>query len=276
MSDRPYTVLSCCISLDGYLDDAANRRLRLSNEPDLARVDSVRATCDAILVGAGTVRSDDPRLLIRAAELREARVAARRGASPMKVTVTRTGELDARSRFFTTGDAERLVYCSSGARDAARRRFGHLATVVDAGRRPAMSGVALDLAARGVERLLVEGGGSVLTQFLTDGLADELQLAVAPVFVGDSRAPRFVEDGRFPWTGARRARLTGTGTVGDVAVLTYALSDRFSSTGVARHRRSRGFMPVSACDGFRGAAARSRVPPGYRPAVPSSFTRRRW
>ena len=228
MNGRPYTVLSCCISLDGYLDDAASRRLHLSNESDFARVDGIRAACDAILVGAGTVRSDDPRLLVRAPALRAARVAARRGSSPMKVTVTRTAQLDPASRFFTTGDADRLVYCSSSAHAAARQRFGGLATVVDAGTSPAMAGVVQDLAARGVERLLVEGGGSVLTQFLTAGLADELQLAVAPVFVGDSRAPRFVEDGRFPWTGAHRAELTGTRAVGDVAVLTYALSGRSS------------------------------------------------
>ncbi|HEY8317331.1 MAG TPA: dihydrofolate reductase family protein [Amnibacterium sp.] len=226
MSARPYTVLSCCISLDGYLDDAADRRLHLSNDADFARVDGVRATCDAILVGAGTVRSDDPRLLVRAPTLRAARVGAGRGSSPMKVTVTRTADLDPESRFFTTGDADRLVYSSSTAHTRARQRFGDLATIVDAGRRPTMSEVVQDLAARGVERLLVEGGRSVLTQFLAAGLADELQLAVAPVFVGDSRAPRFVDDGPFPWTGARRAELTGTRAVGDVAVLTYALSER--------------------------------------------------
>jgi len=224
MSARPYTVLSCCISLDGYLDDATNRRLHLSNEADFARVDGVRAACDAILVGAGTVRSDDPRLLVRAPHLRAARVAARRGSSPIKVTVTRTAQLDPASRFFTTGDADRLVYCSSTAHAVALERFGDLATVVDAGRRPAMSEVVRDLAARGVERLLVEGGGSVLTQFLTAGLADELQLAVAPLFVGDSRAPRFVQDGPFPWAAANRAELTDTRAVGDVALLTYALT----------------------------------------------------
>ena len=62
-----------------------------------------------------------------------------------------------------------------------------------------MRRISEDLGARGVQRLMVEGGGKVHTQFLTDNLADELQLVVAPFFVGDSRAPRFVSDGRFPW-----------------------------------------------------------------------------
>jgi riboflavin biosynthesis pyrimidine reductase len=86
-----------------------------------------------------------------------------------------------------------------------------------------------DLAARGVQRLMVEGGGKVHTQFLTDGLADELQLVVAPVFVGDSQAPRFVRDGRFPWNAGRRASLVEVRQIGDVVLLRYALSSRFQA-----------------------------------------------
>jgi len=62
---RPYVLLSCATSADGYLDDASPRRLILSGPADLDRVDEVRAGCDAILVGAGTIRADDPRLLVR-------------------------------------------------------------------------------------------------------------------------------------------------------------------------------------------------------------------
>jgi 5-amino-6-(5-phosphoribosylamino)uracil reductase len=74
---------------------------------------------------------------------------------------------------------------------------------------------------------MVEGGSSVLTQFLAGGLADELQVAIAPIFVGDSRAPRFVGDGSFPWRRDQPARLVGVSQVGQDAVLTYALSERY-------------------------------------------------
>jgi 5-amino-6-(5-phosphoribosylamino)uracil reductase len=74
---------------------------------------------------------------------------------------------------------------------------------------------------------MVEGGGSMHTQFLTEGLVDELQLVVAPFFVGDSRAPRFVGDGRFPWGPSRRAALAEVRQIGDVVLLRYAMSDRF-------------------------------------------------
>ena len=65
------------------------------------------------------------------------------------------------------------------------------------------------------------------TQFLTADLADELHLVVAPFFVGDSRARRFVSDGRFPWNSHRRATLAEVRQIGDVVLLRYALSARF-------------------------------------------------
>src|SRR3954454_11100116 len=115
MADRPYTLLSCGVSLDGFLDDGTGQRLLLSNEADFDRVDGVRASCDAILVGAATVRNDDPRLLVRSAARRAERLAPRLAASPMKVTVTRRGELDRTAAFFAPDGASKLVYCDPGA-----------------------------------------------------------------------------------------------------------------------------------------------------------------
>jgi 5-amino-6-(5-phosphoribosylamino)uracil reductase len=145
----------------------------------------------------------------------------------MKVTVTRRAELDAGADFFTAGDAEKLVYCASPVVPDARVRLEPVATVVDAGTTVEMRTLSADLAARGVERLMVEGGGTVHTQFLSDDLVDELQLVVAPVFVGDSEAPRFVRDGSFPWNTGRRAELVDVRKIGDVVLLRYALSSRF-------------------------------------------------
>ncbi|WP_310530270.1 dihydrofolate reductase family protein [Nocardioides sp.] len=227
MAERPYTLLSCGMSLDGYLDSATDQRLMLSNDADFDRVDEVRAGCDAILVGAATVRNDNPRLLVRGARRREVRLAAGRPSSPLKVTLTRQARLDPASNFFATGDGTKLVYCPAEAVGQARDRLGAVATVVDGGRAVAMRGLSEDLHDRGVRRLMVEGGETVHTQFLTDGLADELQLVVAPFFVGDSRARRFVGDGPFPWGPDHRARLVETRTLGDVVLLRYALSTRF-------------------------------------------------
>ena len=150
----------------------------------------------------------------------------------MKVTLTERADLDAGAAFFTTGPSESIVYCATPKVDDARAPGW-------AGRRPSstqgtpstMRWVVEDLAARGVRRLMVEGGGTLLTQLLTADLADELQLVVAPLFVGDSRAVRFVGDGSFPWHPGHRARLAETRQIGDVVLLRYALSERFDHGG---------------------------------------------
>jgi 5-amino-6-(5-phosphoribosylamino)uracil reductase len=227
VTDRPYTLLSCGVSLDGYLDSATRTRLALSNEADFDRVDGVRATCDAVLVGAATIRNDNPRLLVRSARREAERIARGQGPSPVKVTLTRQAQLDAGSNFFTRGTAEKLVYCASPAVPRARRRLGAVATVIDAGEPVDLRWLSEDLGARGVQRLMVEGGGTVLTQFLTADLADELQLVIAPFFVGEPDARRLVGPGEFPWNPDRRATLAEVRQIGDVVLLRYALSPRF-------------------------------------------------
>ncbi|MGN6428434.1 MAG: RibD family protein [Leifsonia sp.] len=234
MTGIPYVTLSCAMSLDGYLDSARPPRLALSNAADFDRVDAVRAASDVILVGARTIRRDDPRLLVRSDERRGERAAAGLAPSPWKATVTATGDLHPSAAFFTAGDARTLVYCPRGEARRIRRRLGTATTVVPLGDEVRMADLLADLGDRGARRLMVEGGGTVLTQFLAAGLVDELQVCVAPFFVGDRRAPRFVGDAAFPWTGERRARLAEARPIGDVVLLRYALSERFGEEAFAR------------------------------------------
>ena len=109
--------------------------------------------------------------------------------------------------------------------------LGGCATIVDGGQPVDLRALTEDLYARGVRRLMVEGGATIHTQFLADGLADELQLVVAPFFVGDSRARRFVDDGPFPFCPGHPARLADVRRIGEVVLLRYALSPRFREEG---------------------------------------------
>jgi len=217
------------MSIDGYLDSELPQRLAMSNAADLDRVDDVRARSDAIMVGASTVRRDDPRLLVRDTARRARRLSLGHAESPAKVTVTASGDLSADAAFFTTGESTRLVYCPTDRAPTLRARLGGLATVVGLGDGDCVTMADLldDLGERqGIRRLMVEGGGRVLTQFLQADLVDELHLVVAPFFVGEPGAPRAVGPGRFPWTPSRRAHLADTRQIGDVVLLRYALSDR--------------------------------------------------
>ncbi|MGH4021200.1 MAG: dihydrofolate reductase family protein [Pseudonocardiaceae bacterium] len=221
MTSRPYVLLSVAASVDGYIDDATGTRLLLSNDADVDRVDEVRAGCDAILVGANTIRRDDPRLLVRSPERQQQRRRRGRPAHPTKVTLTASGDVDPTARFFTAGDTERLVYAPTPITGTLRGRLGAAATVVGAGEPLDLHAVLADLADRKVERLMVEGGGTVHTHFLTAGVVDEIHLVIAPVFVGDPNAPRFVGTGTFPQNSGNPMVLAETRQLGDVVLLRY-------------------------------------------------------
>ncbi|MEV0850976.1 RibD family protein [Nocardia fluminea] len=220
---RPWVLLSVAASLDGYIDDASAQRLLLSNAADFDRVDQIRAESDAILIGARTLRTDNPRLLVNSAERRAARMSAGRPEFPVKVTVTDSGDLDPGLRFWHTGGAK-LVYTSDAGAAALGDRLGGLAEVVSLGERLALPALVADLGTRGIHRLMVEGGTGMHTGFLAADLVDEIRLAIAPILVGDPAAPRFVGPGQFPGGAGRRLHLTGVEQLGDVAVLNYQVS----------------------------------------------------
>ncbi|MET7920916.1 dihydrofolate reductase family protein [Streptomyces avermitilis] len=214
---HPYVLLSAAVSLDGFLDDTGPDRLLLSGPADFDRVDEVRAASDAILVGAGTLRTDNPRLLVNSAERRAARVAEGLPEYPLKVTVTASGDLDPDAQFWHTG-GEKAVYTTDKGAERLRE-LGIAADVVAVGAELEWRAVLDHLGrVKGVRRLMVEGGGRVHTQLLQQGLADELQLAVAPLFVGQAQAPRMFGPGGYP---PGRLRLVETRPVGDVVLMRY-------------------------------------------------------
>jgi 5-amino-6-(5-phosphoribosylamino)uracil reductase len=252
VTERPYVLLSAAMSADGYIDDSSSTRLVLSDEADLDRVDELRAASDAILVGAQTIRADDPRLLVRSSARRQRRLELGRAASPRRVTITRSGALDPEARFFAAvpdrplvqpehplPQPDRplefpdraiypdrpLVYTAPAVAGDLAARLSSAAVVVQAPVSAAtengpdldLSWILADLTRRGITRLLVEGGARVLAQFLSAGLADEFLLAIAPVLVADARAPRLLAGASPPG----RMALTGVTMAGDMAVLHY-------------------------------------------------------
>lgn len=206
--------------MDGYIDDLSTQRLPLSNAEDFDRIDQVRSESNAILLGATTVRRDNPSLLIRSAQRRDARVARGLPEHPLKVTVTSTGDLDPELQLWHHG-AGKLVYTTDACRQTTLTRLGNLAKVVSLGSEVVFGDLLDDLGTRGVDRLLVEGGGQIHTAFLAAGLADEIRMAVAPMLVGQATAPRFLNPTDFPGGPQRRFHLDDVTKLGDVAVLRY-------------------------------------------------------
>lgn len=217
---RPYVLLSVATSLDGYIDDARPERLLLSNREDFDRVDQVRAESDAILIGAGTIRADNPRLLVNSERRRHDRITRGRPEHPLKVTVSGSGDLDPQARFWHHG-GPKVAYTTDSGEKKLRARLDGLADVVSLGPTVDFGALLDDLGGRGVDQLMVEGGSRIHTALLTQGLADEIQLAIAPLLVGDAHAPRFLGPPAHPSDPARRMTLAEAKTVGDMALLRY-------------------------------------------------------
>lgn len=224
---RPYVLLSAAVSIDGHLDTRPGEdRLLLSNKQDFERVDSVRASVDAILVGAGTLRADNPRLLVNSAERRASRLTAGEPEYPLKVTITGTGDLDPSWKFWHHGGDKLVLAVGHEATAKARANLGDLATVQSVPEE-AVWPAALDILGDEytVKRLMVEGGGTVHTQLLEAALADELQLVIAPLLVGQFDAVRMLGPASYPGGPAARLRLLETRQIGDVVLLRYAPKD---------------------------------------------------
>jgi riboflavin biosynthesis pyrimidine reductase len=142
---------------------------------------------DAILIGATTRRRDNP-LLVNSPHRRAVRAARGLPEYPIKDTVTANGDLDPTLKFWHHG-GQKLVFIIDEAVDRVRGTLCNLADVVSTG--PILDqGTTLDeLGDRGVTRLMVEGGGTLHTQFMARDLADELRLVIAPLLVGQADAP---------------------------------------------------------------------------------------
>lgn len=215
-------IVSAAMSLDGFLDDTAPERLVLSNAADFDRVDEVRASVDAIAVGAGTVRADDPRLLVRSAERRGRRVAEGCSPQPLRAVFSPSGELDPRARLFNTREeGPVVVYTSAEGRRVCEVGAAGVEVVAAGEGEVDLEAALADLASRGVGRLLVEGGGVVHTAFLSADLVDEAHVALAPFLLGERGGARFVYEAAFPQSPGRPLRLAEARAIGEIALLRY-------------------------------------------------------
>ena len=147
----------------------------ISTPEDWAEVGLLRTSCDAILVGAETLRRDDPSLLMRNDEVRRLRREIGLKPDIAKVCLTRSGRLPATAKFFTQGECDRYVFTNT--KNEALDRVAHQVVVDE---ELTARYVVTELEKRGIQHLLVEGGKSILEMFLREGMCDVLRVAVNP------------------------------------------------------------------------------------------------
>ena len=177
---HPITLGHLGQSLDGFIATHAGESRWVTGEQNMLHMHRLRALCDAVIVGAGTVAIDDPQLTTRLVS----------GPNPLRVVIDPERRLDAGHRVFTDTSAETLYVC---ARTLLRSDDGRIGNAVVVGVDDAVgSGVDLHalmrlLRARGCARVFVEGGGVTVSDFLAADLLDRLHIAIAPLLIGDGR-----------------------------------------------------------------------------------------
>jgi riboflavin-specific deaminase-like protein len=177
---RPLTVGHLGQSLDGFIATHAGESRWVTGEENMRHMHRLRALCDAVIVGAGTIAADDPLLTTRLVE----------GSNPLRVVLDPSRRLAEDHRVFSDPSAETLYICARSLAPATGERFGR-ATVIGVGNEddagvPVVEVVKL-LRARGCARLFVEGGGVTVSMFLQAKQLDRLHVAIAPLLIGDGR-----------------------------------------------------------------------------------------
>ncbi|HEY3009224.1 MAG TPA: GTP cyclohydrolase II [Micromonosporaceae bacterium] len=175
--DRPYVLLKYAQTLDGRIATRTGDSKWISGEAERRVSHALRAACDAVLVGAGTVRQDDPQLTVRLVA----------GASPMRVVLDSQLRSPATAKVFAD-DAPTLVFTTAHANERRRAEL-RAAGVAVQDVMPGPGGVDIvaalaQLRSRGVGSLMVEGGAAVITSLFTARLVDRLVVSVSPTIVG--------------------------------------------------------------------------------------------
>ena len=208
--ERPHVVVNCAASLDGKIALANRRPVQLSCDDDHQRLHALRAECDAVIVGIGTVLQDNPRLLL------DPRLAP--GKSPLRVVLDTTLRTP-RSARVLQGDAPTLIATGSRPR---KRELPDIEVVECGSDTVNLQQLLLKLQSRGIRKVLVEGGETVLWSFLTSGLWDVFTQFISNSLIGGVTSPTVAGGpGAVAPTDIREFQLEKVERLGDGVLLTW-------------------------------------------------------
>lgn len=174
----PLTIGHLGQSIDGYVATRTGDSSYVNGPENILHLHRMRALCDAVIVGAGTIAADDPRLTTREVA----------GPNPVRVILDPRLRLSSGYRVFKDGEAQTLVVCSAEiAGDRSSRGGATIIGVPSGSAGLDLRALIAVLRARGLTRLFVEGGGTTVSRFLEAGLLDRLQIAVAALIMGGGR-----------------------------------------------------------------------------------------
>lgn len=193
-----FVFINAAMSADGKIATFERKKVRISGEEDLDRVDELRANSDVIVVGIGTVFADNPSLCVKSMKRREERVKGGKEENPIRVVVDSKAKTPLDSDLLTKGSGRRIIVVSKGAPADRIALLRSRAEIIIAGKDEVDLKTMLNrLEEMDVKRIMVEGGATLNWSFVSQNLVDEIYAFIAPTIIGGANAPSLVDGDGF-------------------------------------------------------------------------------
>jgi len=183
---RPHVIINCAMSADGKIASPTRKQMRISCDEDIKRMHRLRNKCDAVLVGIGTILADDPKLTVKKEYVKNIK-------QPLRVVLDSKGRTPAHA-LVLNNISKTLIITAKGKEKTYKG--SHIEVVSCKIDRNGLIDVkdAIDLLYRkGVRTLLVEGGGTIIWNFLKNKVVDDLYIYIGPCIIGGKETPTVAE-----------------------------------------------------------------------------------
>jgi len=191
---RPHVIINTAMSADGKLSTRERRQVKISGALDFSRVDRLKAGCDAIMVGIGTVLADDPSLTVKSEDNRNSRLSRGADLHPVRIVVDSHARTPPDAKILHKEPGQRIIAVSQAADGKKVAELKKNATVIVAGDEMVDLMALLDeLGRMGIKRLMVEGGGTLIAGLISAGLVDEIYTFIGNIIIGGKDAPTLAD-----------------------------------------------------------------------------------
>ena len=191
---KPFVFINAAMSADGKIATIERKQTRISGSQDFDRMDELRASSDAIMVGIGTVLSDNPSLTVKSKERKEKRRSIGLPENPVRIVVDSMARTPVDADIFKKGDGKRIIAVSESAPAEKVKNLSKFADIICLGEKSVdLTRLLSELKAHGIQKLMVEGGATLNWGLISKGLVDEIYTFIGNIIIGGKTAPTFVD-----------------------------------------------------------------------------------
>ncbi len=193
-AERPFVFINAAMSADGKIATRERKQTRISGNLDFDRMDELRASSDAVMVGIGTVLSDNPSLTVKSKERREKRREDGKDENPVRIVVDSLARTPIDADIFKKGAGKKIIAVTETAPEYKVKRLAEHAEIIVSGEKNVdLEKLLCELKARGINRLMVEGGATLNWGLVSSGLVDEIYTFIGNIIIGGRTAPTLVD-----------------------------------------------------------------------------------